>query len=142
MGDLSEHFNHKDFKCECEFCKGEEYRIHLGLVGVLEMITEHFKKKVQVGSGYWCDQYYDSLKRNRRTYHTTGKAAHIRVEDTPLNEVFKYIETIEGVNGIGFYPKENFIHLDTRPIEKKDIWVKEGENYFPLTPEKRKIYGL
>lgn len=142
MGDLSEHFNHTDFKCSCDLCKGEEFRIHLGLVGAIEMIAEHFKMNVLIGSSYWCEKYHESLKRNRKSYHTSGKAAHIRINEVPLNDLFRFAETVPGLNGIGFYPKENFIHIDTRPEEKKEQWVKEGESYVPLTAEKRRQYGL
>ena len=142
MGNLSDHFNHDDFKCRCDLCKGEEFRIHLGLVGILEMIAEHFKKNVIVGSAYWCEKYHESLQRNRKSYHTSGKAVHIRIDDVPIAELFKFAETIPGVLGLGFYPKENFIHIDTRPEEKKETWVKEGESYLPMTAEKRRQYGL
>lgn len=142
MGDLSEHFSNNDFKCTCDLCKGQEFRIHLGLVGALELITEHFKKNITTGSAYWCDEYYDLLKRNRRSYHTTGKAVHIRIDGVPLNELFKFAETISEINGLGYYPKEDFIHIDTRPKEKKELWVKEGDHYNTLTSDKRTQYGL
>ncbi|OGC06370.1 hypothetical protein A2526_01495 [candidate division WOR-1 bacterium RIFOXYD2_FULL_36_8] len=142
MARLSEHFRDEDFRCRCNFCKGQEFRIHLGLVGVLEMIGEHFKKKVSVLSAYWCDEHYESLNRNSRSYHTMGKAAHIKIEGIELNELFKYVETIEGLNGLGFYPKEGFVHIDTRPSEKKESWIKEGESYTSITAEKRRQYGL
>jgi len=138
MTKLSDHFNNEDFMCRCDFCKGETFRIHLGLVGILEMIWEHFKKEVIIGSAYWCEKYFESLNRSHKTYHTSGKAAHIKVQDVDIKEVFKFAETIPGINGIGLYPKDEFIHLDTRPEEKKESWIKEGESYNPLTPEKRK----
>ncbi|MFA4967087.1 MAG: DUF882 domain-containing protein [Candidatus Margulisiibacteriota bacterium] len=142
MGDLSEHFNYKDFNCKCPQCKGEGFKIHLGLVGALEMIAEHFQKQVKVISAFWCDDYYESLKREKVSYHLKGKAVHIAIDGVPPNELFKYAETIPEINGIGLYPQEGFVHLDTRPLEKRDLWVKDGERYIPLTPEKRKQYGL
>jgi hypothetical protein len=140
MGNLSEHFNHKDFACKCPECKGE-YKIHLGLVGALEQIGAHFKKKVKVLSAYWCDAYYEKLKRERRSSHTQGKAAHIAIDGVSLQELFKYAETIPELRGLGFYPKEDFIHVDTRsgdPVR----FVKEGSDYLPLTPDKRAKHGL
>lgn len=142
MPKLSEHFSNEDFKCKCDACRGEGFRVHLGLVGILEMLSEHFRKKVDVLSAFWCEKYFEALKKNYKTYHTMGKAVHIRIEGIPLAEIFKLAETIPEINGIGFYPKENFIHLDTRPKEKKDVWVKEGDLYSALTPEKRRQYGL
>lgn len=142
MGKLSENFNSEDFKCKCGVCKGEGFKFHLGLVGALEMIAEHFKKKPEVITAFWCEKYFDSLKKSHKSYHTRGKAAHIRIEGVTLKELFVFAETIPGLNGLGFYPKENFIHIDTRPAEKKEVWVKEGESYSPLTSDKKSLYGL
>jgi hypothetical protein len=142
MGDLSEHFNHKDFKCHCPECRGEEFKIHLGLVGALEMIAEHFKKPVRVISGYWCDAYNDKLKKEKVSWHVKGKAAHFAIDGVPLAELFLFAETIPEINGVGLYLKEGFIHVDTRPQEKRDIFIKDGERYIPATPEKRKLYGI
>lgn len=142
MGDLSEHFNHKDFICHCADCRGEEFKIHLGLVGILEQIAVHFNKHLNILSAFWCDAFYESLKKDKRSFHTSGKAVHIKIEGVELAEIFKYAETIDGLDGIGLYPKEGFIHLDTRPKEKSARWVKEGINYSPLTPEKRRQYSL
>lgn len=142
MGNLSEHFNNDDFKCSCDLCRGKEFRIHLGLVGGLELVSVNFSKKPEILTAYWCEQFYDTLKRNRRSYHTMGKAAHIKIEGVALADLFKFAETVPGFNGIGLYPKEGFIHVDTRPEEKKETWVKEGESYLPMTAELRKKYGL
>lgn len=140
MGNLSEHFNHKDFACRCPECKGE-YRVHLGLVGALEQIGGHFRKKVRIDSAYWCDAYHEKLNKPKRSLHTMGKAVHIHIEGISPQDLFKYAETIPELRGVGFYPKEKWIHIDTRqgnPVR----FVKEGSDYLPLTPEKRARYGL
>jgi len=140
MGNLSEHFNHKDFVCRCPECK-EEYKIHLGLVGALEMLSSHFRKRVRILSGFWCEAYLEKIKKGRRSFHNSGKAAHIQIDDVSPQEVFKIAETIPELKGVGFYPQENFVHVDTRagdPVR----WVKEGNDYLPLTADKRAKYGL
>lgn len=141
MGNLSENFNHRDFACRCPQCKGE-YRIHLGLVGILEQIAAHFRKRPKIVSGFFCESYTESLKREKRSYHSRGKAANISIDGVPAAEIFKFAEKIDGVNGLGFYPEENMIHLDTRPPEKKENWIKEKGKYYPLTSDKRHQYGL
>lgn len=141
MGDLSENFNHKDFACKCPDCKGE-YRIHLGLVGILEAIAFHFKKRPKILAGFYCEDYLEKLQREKISYHSKGKAANIAIEGVPAAELFKFAETIEGINGLGFYPEENMVHLDTRPPEKKELWIKERGKYAPLTADKRHQYGL
>lgn len=141
MGNLSENFNHKDFACHCPECRGA-YRIHLGLVGILEAIAIHFNKRPQVVAGYYCEAYLEKQKREKKSYHASGKAANITIEGVPAAELFKFAETMEGVNGLGFYPEENMVHVDTRPPEKKEAWIKEKGKYSPLTQEKRHQYGL
>lgn len=140
MGDLSEHFNHRDFSCGCPECKGE-YKIHLGLVGILEQIGSHFRKKVRILSAYWCDAYHEKLDKPRKSFHTKGKAAHIKLDGVSLQDIFKYAETIPELKGIGLYPKEDFVHIDTRQ-DNPAKWVKEGNSYVSLTPDKRAKYGL
>ncbi len=142
MGDLSEHFSHRDFRCSCKECRGEGYKIHLGLVGILEAIFEHFQKPVKILSAFWCEAYNEKLKKEKLSYHVKGKAVHIQVEGVALAEVFKFVETIPEINGLGFAPQEGYLHIDTRPLAKKESWVKEGDRYSPITPEKRKQYGL
>jgi hypothetical protein len=141
MGNLSEHFNNSDFACRCADCGGKEYRIHLGLVGALEMMVSHFGKPLQILSGYWCDAYVGKKVGGRKTQHNRGKAVHLKMEGVPLPELFKYAETLPELSGIGYYPQEGFVHLDTRR-EEKSLWVKEGDKYLSLTPEKRTRYGL
>ena len=141
MGDLSENFNHKDFACKCPQCKGE-YRVHLGLVGILEAIGAHFRKRPKIIAGFYCEAYSESLKRDKLSYHTKGKAVNIAIDGVAAADLFKFAETIEGVNGLGFYPEEKMVHIDTRPVEKKEVWIKERGKYSPLTAEKRQQYGL
>ncbi|MCU0640916.1 MAG: hypothetical protein MUC35_02365 [Candidatus Margulisbacteria bacterium] len=141
MGNLSENFNHKDFACRCGKCKNE-YRIHLGLVGILENIAVHFKKRPRVLAGYYCEDRLEAMKREKISWHAKGKAAHIVIDGIPANELFKYAETLEGVNGLGLYLDDNAVHLDTRPLEKKESWVKDKGKYSPLTSDKRAQYGL
>ncbi|MCX5750793.1 MAG: D-Ala-D-Ala carboxypeptidase family metallohydrolase [Candidatus Saganbacteria bacterium] len=141
MGNLSEHFGDNNFFCRCKACGSRDYRIHLGLVGALEAIMEHFGKPLEVVSGYWCDDFSEKQTGGRKTAHNKGKAAHIKIKDVPLTELFKFAETIPELNGVGYYPAEGFIHVDTRK-EEKSLWAKEGDKYIPLTPEKRTRYGL
>ncbi|MBN2058173.1 MAG: DUF882 domain-containing protein [Candidatus Saganbacteria bacterium] len=140
MGDLSEHFNNKDFACRCNVCQGE-YKIHLGLVGALEQIGGNFRKKVRIDSAFWCDDYHEKQNKPKRSFHTKGKAVHIHIDGVTPQDLFKYCETVPELRGLVFYPKEPFIHIDTRPGDPVRL-VKEGNNYNPLTPEKRAKYGF
>ena len=140
MGNLSEHYNNKDFACTCPECRGE-YKVHLGLVGALELIGGHFRKKVRIVSGFWCESFFEKQKKPRVSFHCKGKAAHIMIEGVPPQELFKFAETIPELRGVGFYPNELWIHIDTRPGDPVRF-IKEGNDYSPLTTEKRARYSL
>jgi hypothetical protein len=142
MGDLSQYYNKKGFICRCGTCKGEDFRIHLGLVGALELIGSNYKKTPKILSAFWCEDYNNQHNAGKKSYHTQGKAAHIQIEGIPANELFNYIESnVPEVSGIGFYPEGGFVHIDTRRKEKS-AWVKERDRHTPLNAEKRKQYGL
>jgi len=142
MGNLSDNFNSKDFACKCQNCKGSgEYKIHLGLIGALEMIASHFKKTPKVHSGFRCDESSEKTGGAKRSIHNMGKAAHISIDGVALNELYIFAKSLEELRGLGFYPKDSFIHIDTRPGDRTE-WVKEGDLYGPLTAEKKKQYGL
>ncbi|MFA5839760.1 MAG: D-Ala-D-Ala carboxypeptidase family metallohydrolase [Candidatus Margulisiibacteriota bacterium] len=140
MGDISEHWSKRDFACRCPECQGE-YRVHMGLVGALEMIGEKFRKKTKILSAFWCDDFFEKLGRGKRSYHCMGKAAHIAIDGVTPQDLFKFCETIPELRGMVFYPKEAFIHVDTRPGDTVRL-VKEGAAYLPLTDENRAKYGL
>jgi hypothetical protein len=62
-----------------------------------------------------------------------------------LAEVFKFAEALPEIRGIGYYPSEKVIHIDTRSLDKdeeKDLWIKEGTKITELTKELRPKYGL
>ena len=142
MGNLSENFNYRDFTCKCDSCKGSgEYKIHLGLVGALELIVSHFKKKPTIISGFRCEDSAEKTTGTKRSFHARGKAVHIYIDNVPLAELYKFVKDIPEIRGIGIHPKENMMHIDTRPGDRAE-WVKEGDSNNPLTLEKKKQYGL
>ena len=142
MGNLSEHFNYSAFTCKCENCRGKgEFQIHLGLIGGLELLVSSLKKPVKVETGFRCDEASEKVLGSKKSYHTQGKAANIIAEEVSLSQLFKAAEQIPEFKGIGFYPGENFVHVDTRAGDREE-WVKETGKYAPLTREKRRQYDL
>ncbi len=141
MGNLSEHFSSKDFICNCPDCRGREYRIHLGLVGALEAIYENFKKPIKIVKGYWCDDYNEKNNSGKKSTHNQGKAVHIAIEGVPPAEIIKFAETLPELRGIGYYPEDGSVHLDTRRDDRVE-WIKERGSYHAFTTEKRHALGL
>jgi len=142
MGDLSEHFNHKDFICRCAVCKGKEFKIHLGLVGILEQVWEHFQKPIKVLQGFRCEEENEKEGKPQKSLHVLGKAVHVVIQDVSPPALIEYLRTLEDVRGIGFNVEDNSVHIDARRDVRVE-WVREGKSrYVPLSPEKKQQYGL
>ena len=142
MGNLSEHFNHRDFICRCKYCGGREFKIHLGLVGVLEQLGGHFRKNVNVVEGFRCEEENDRQEKHKKSFHMIGKAVHVVMRDITPKQIIEYLQTIEEVRGIGFNVEDKTVHIDTRREERKE-WIREGKDrYTPMSTEKKKQHGL
>ena len=143
MENLSEHFSHQDFFCRCEACKAsKEYKIHLGLVGVLEALAVKLNKPIKIKMAYRCEAENEKLGGGRKSFHLRGKAAHIYVEGMSPQELFKHLREIEDVKGLGLNLDDGTVHVDLRPVPEREEWVKEKGKYVTLTADKKHIYGL
>lgn len=111
---IAEYFSLYEFDCPC--CR----RVMLSpdLLARLNHLRRVLNRPIYVNSGYRCK------KENRRaggapgSYHLLGMAADIHAGDFLLSELLLYAQEIE-FNGIGFYEKINFLHLDIRPGPKR-----------------------
>ena len=142
MGNLSEHFSHNDFSCKCPNCKGRgEYKIHLGLVGGLELLLSEIKKPIKILAGFRCEESSEKSLGVKKNFHYKGKAADVSSDTVPLKDLFKAAEKISEFKGLGFCPEENCIHVDTRPGDREE-WIKEAGKHNPLTKDKKRQLDL
>lgn len=107
----------------------------------MEELGSILRRRIRIESAYYCDSYNEKVHAGKKSFHTQGKAAHIKVEGLSKEELFKVVEKIEAFKGIVFYPDKDYIHVDTRSGDRQ-VLVKEREGYLPLTAEKRSQYGL
>jgi len=113
---ISPHFNLSEFACPC--CK--KVMLHPLLLEKLEELRKILERPVYVTSGYRCSGYNRKVGGVPNSYHLIGLAADIKVGDISLIELLEICENID-FNGIGFYEKKNFLHLDVRPT-KRSRW--------------------
>ena len=72
----------------------------------------------QIISGYRCPVTNSSLRNGRgggvakQSLHMEGKAIDIRLAGVPLDEL-RDAAMSSRVGGVGFYPREQFVHVDT-----------------------------
>jgi len=130
---LSKNFKVPEFMCKGGSCCTSG-KIDGDLVTILQKIRDHFGKPVHICSAYRCKTWNKKVGGVSGSYHLSGRAADIKVEDTAPAEVAKYAESI-GVLGIGLYETSadgHFVHVDTRA--KKSYWYGQKQ-------QKRATFG-
>jgi uncharacterized protein YcbK (DUF882 family) len=101
---------------------GEVKSIDLGLINLLHTIKLRIglDEPFHVVSGYRCRKSNELLRKRgrnaaRNSYHLKGQAADIRLPDGHLASLRKVATVIKG-GGVGYYPRDNFVHVDVGPI--------------------------
>jgi len=110
---IAPYFNLSEFACPC--C--QKVMLHPRLLAKLEKLREVLERPVYITSGYRCPSYNQKVGGVVNSYHLIGLAADIQVKDINLMELLEIGENID-FNGIGFYEKKNFLHLDVRPTKR------------------------
>lgn len=107
---LSKFFNLSEFECPC--CK----RVMLSeiLYQKLYRLRLNIMKPMIINSGYRCPGYNNKVDGAENSYHLRGLAADISVPGMVLLDLYNMALDIN-FTGIGFYEKQNFLHLDVRP---------------------------
>ena len=110
---IAEHFRLSEFACPC--CK--RVMLHPKLLAKLVELRKTLERAVYITSGYRCPKYNQKIGGVVNSYHCIGLAADIQVKDISLLDLLEICENIN-FNGIGFYEKKNFLHLDVRPTKR------------------------
>ncbi|MBW7982414.1 YcbK family protein [Enterobacillus tribolii] len=78
------------------------------------------RKPVTLISGYRSLGTNDEMREHKRgvakhSYHTLGKAMDFNIEGIQLSNIRKAALKM-GAGGVGYYPRSNFVHIDTGPV--------------------------
>jgi uncharacterized protein YcbK (DUF882 family) len=84
-------------------------------------------KPFQVISGYRSKKTNEMLLRHnegvdKNSFHMQGRAIDIRLGDVSLARLHKAALHLQA-GGVGYYPRSNFIHVDSGPIRQWDFGV-------------------
>jgi len=88
-----------------------------GLLARLNHLRNIINRPIYINSGYRCPEENQRVGGVPGSYHLLGMAVDIHVQDFLLSDLLLYAKEL-GFNGIGFYEKGNFLHLDVRPGSK------------------------
>lgn len=77
-------------------------------------------RSTQIISGYRSPKTNAALRRNsngvaKKSYHMKGMAIDLRIGGVDLKKLQKAAKSLKS-GGVGYYPKSQFIHIDTGPI--------------------------
>ena len=116
---LSKHFSESEF-----WCRGQEqgtcncnHSIYIEprLIAMLEKLREVCgNRPLYINSGYRCPQHNAAIGGVPDSQHCLGTAADVaRPEGITFEQFKKCVEQLP-FDGIGFYPYDDFIHVDIR----------------------------
>ncbi len=78
------------------------------------------KKQIEIISAYRSPETNEKLRRRirgvaRESLHMQGKAVDMRIHGVNVKMMYDVVKTL-GVGGVGYHPRQNFVHLDTGPV--------------------------
>ncbi|PJG86572.1 YcbK family protein [Conservatibacter flavescens] len=76
--------------------------------------------EILIISGYRAPATNAAMRRRSRgvasnSYHTRGQAIDFRIEGASLAKIKQVAERLKN-GGVGYYPRSNFVHIDTGPV--------------------------
>ena len=113
---IAEYFSLYEFECPC--CK--RFMLSPDLLARLDHLRRVIDRPIYINSGYRCKEENQKVEGAPGSYHLRGMAADIQVKDYILSDLLTIAQEI-GFNGIGYYEKKDFLHLDVRPGQKH-LW--------------------
>lgn len=122
MGDLSANFSRHEFACHCG-C-GADFVNH-DLVTALQLLRDALNNPILINSGIRCVEYNKKCGGAKHSQHLLGKAADIHVKGMTTKALHDFILTNNGIfgfRGVGFYPKQGFVHVDVRKSNSLIEW--------------------
>ncbi len=101
-----------------DYRNDEIHKIDLGLIEYLyDIQTLLNPKEIHIISAFRSRYTNNYLRHHskgvaKNSYHTKGRAIDIRIPETSLSTL-KYAALSLKRGGVGYYPRSNFIHIDT-----------------------------
>lgn len=123
---LTEHFRVGEFGCKCGKCNQEGLNIDRKLVYMLETLRREIQFPIKIISGIRCSLHNHKVGGATFSFHITGQAADISCHYLQTYGLWRVVSELNP-NGLGYYPDENFIHIDTG--NRFSRWTRKDGKY-------------
>jgi uncharacterized protein YcbK (DUF882 family) len=110
-----------------------EHPIAKKTLAMLADVAEHYDGKVIE----YVSAYRVGHNESRTSPHRDARAIDFRIRGVQLREIRDYLWTTYTEVGVGWYPSEQFIHIDTRPTMHDTAWtfLRGSNHYHPYWAE-------
>jgi len=120
MGNLSKHFDAKEFKCKCGKCDSTGV-VNPELIDVLENLRSEILCPIQINSGHRCIRHNRAVGGVPNSQHLLGNAADIVSRDKTPVELYTLLAVMYPDSlCLRLYP--SFVHVDVRPEKLRWVW--------------------
>ena len=109
---MAKYFDNDEITCNCGCERGLE-EISPILLERLDRLRELWGKPIYVSCMYRCPQHNRDVGGVENSQHVYGKAADIFV-NSDYHAFYNFIINSELFDGVGYYPDEEFVHVDVR----------------------------
>lgn len=109
----------------------KEIKIDVELLKLLDIIQDNFKADcIELISGYRSPELNKKLKKEgnsvaEESQHILGKAADIHIDEVTEEAVAEYVRSLKA-GGVGYYPAEDFVHIDVGDVRRWSLPDKPG----------------
>ena len=135
--DETAHFQMKDSEKISHFFRSRSdnktFPIEPKLIQILEQIENHFGvDTIELISGYRSPELNATLKKSgdkvaMESLHMEGKAADIHIDEITEEAIVKYARSLKA-GGVGFYPAQDFVHIDVGDLRTWSMPDKPGRD--------------
>jgi uncharacterized protein YcbK (DUF882 family) len=109
---LTKNFRRLEFACKCGDCVMAD--VTPRLVEYLQELRDQIGRPISISSGIRCPKHNKAVGGEKNSYHLIGRAADIYVAGMSVQQLHKAVVAFGKFNGVGYYPKRGFVHVDTR----------------------------
>jgi uncharacterized protein YcbK (DUF882 family) len=96
-------------------------------LAMLADVSQHYPGKTIE----YVSAYRTGGSESRTSPHRDGRAIDFRIRGVSLQQIRDYVWKTYTDVGVGWYPSEQFVHIDTRPVDHDMSWTfYKGVNHY------------